>query len=55
VVVDGLVVVDETKTLPGRGAWLHSADDCLEQAVRRRAITRALRVENADVSALTVR
>ncbi|WP_246308450.1 YlxR family protein [Kineosphaera limosa] len=31
--------------LPGRGAWLHVSLECLDQAIRRRAFTRALRVE----------
>ncbi|MBF4765991.1 YlxR family protein [Nocardioides islandensis] len=29
---------------PGRGAHLHPTTECLDQAVRRRAFTRALRV-----------
>ena len=38
------VVVDERKVLPGRGAWVHPTTACLELAVRRRAVPRALRV-----------
>jgi predicted RNA-binding protein YlxR (DUF448 family) len=38
------VVVDERKALPGRGAWLHPARACLDLAVRRRAVPRALHV-----------
>ena len=30
---------------PGRGAHLHPTTECLDQAVRRRAFTRALRVK----------
>ncbi|MFP3713589.1 YlxR family protein [Puerhibacterium sp. TATVAM-FAB25] len=37
------VVVDERKALPGRGAWLHPDRACLDLAVRRRAVPRALR------------
>ena len=55
VVVDGRVTVDETASLPGRGAWLHPQDACLDQAVRRRAFARALRVREADASDLRVR
>ena len=32
---------------PGRGAHLHPTTECLDQAVRRRAFTRALRVSEA--------
>ncbi|WP_084697024.1 YlxR family protein [Glaciibacter superstes] len=38
------LVVDETATLPGRGAWLHPTVSCFQDAVRRRAFGRALRV-----------
>ncbi|WP_242496260.1 YlxR family protein [Xylanimonas protaetiae] len=38
------VVVDERKALPGRGAWVHPTTACLDLAVRRRAVPRALRV-----------
>jgi predicted RNA-binding protein YlxR (DUF448 family) len=43
----GVVVVDETKSMPGRGAWLHLSSDCLDKAVRRRAFARALRVSDS--------
>ncbi|WP_230425244.1 YlxR family protein [Prauserella cavernicola] len=45
VAVDGVVVVDERRRLPGRGAWLHPEPDCLTKAERRRAFPRALRVQ----------
>ncbi|WP_336645701.1 YlxR family protein [Microbacterium sp. USHLN186] len=38
------LVFDERAVLPGRGAWLHPASECLEAALRRRAFARALRV-----------
>ena len=38
------LVVDETATLPGRGAWLHPTAACFQEAARRRAFGRALRV-----------
>ncbi len=44
VVQDGSLVADEKAILPGRGAWVHDADECVETAIRRRAFGRALRV-----------
>lgn len=38
------IVVDETATFPGRGAWLHPTVACFQEAQRRRAFGRALRV-----------
>lgn len=38
------LVVDETATLPGRGAWLHPTVACFQDAQRRHAFGRALRV-----------
>ncbi|MFE9255996.1 YlxR family protein [Streptomyces sp. NPDC006879] len=38
-------VPDPRGTLPGRGAYLHPAVVCLDQAVRRRAFARALRTQ----------
>jgi predicted RNA-binding protein YlxR (DUF448 family) len=43
VAVDGEIVADPTARRPGRGAYLHPSQDCLERARRRRAIPRALR------------
>nr|WP_243738425.1 YlxR family protein [Cellulomonas shaoxiangyii] len=40
---DPVLVVDERRRMPGRGAWLHPDPHCLELAVRRRAFGRALR------------
>ncbi|MFF3616486.1 YlxR family protein [Streptomyces sp. NPDC002580] len=45
VAVEGECVPDPRGTLPGRGAYVHSALVCLDQAVRRRAIPRALRAQ----------
>ncbi|TWV58561.1 YlxR family protein [Streptomyces misionensis] len=46
-------VPDPRGTLPGRGAYLHPALVCLDQAVRRRALPRALRAPGAlDTKAL---
>lgn len=44
VAVDGEVVVDVAARRPGRGAYLHPGQDCMERARRRRSIPRALRV-----------
>jgi predicted RNA-binding protein YlxR (DUF448 family) len=41
------LVVDETATLPGRGAWLHPRIECYNKAVQRRAFGRALRMAEA--------
>ncbi|WP_122824542.1 YlxR family protein [Georgenia faecalis] len=35
--------VDDRASAPGRGAWLHADQQCLDLAVRRRAFPRALR------------
>jgi predicted RNA-binding protein YlxR (DUF448 family) len=46
-------VPDPRGTLPGRGAYVHPALVCLDQAVRRRAFTRAFRAPGAlDTKAL---
>ena len=47
------MVVDEGRSMPGRGAWLHPDLGCLETAERRRALGRALRNAGLlDVSAV---
>jgi predicted RNA-binding protein YlxR (DUF448 family) len=46
--LDGRVVVDQRRTLPGRGAWLHPDPQCLRQAMRRKAVGSAL-VNRRDV------
>ncbi|CCH34219.1 hypothetical protein BN6_69830 [Saccharothrix espanaensis DSM 44229] len=45
VVVDGAVVPDTRRRLPGRGAWLHPDEGCLRDAEKRRAFPRAFRVQ----------
>ncbi|WP_229812613.1 YlxR family protein [Lentzea flava] len=51
--MDGSVVPDLRRRLPGRGAWLHFDLECLRNAERRRAFSRALRVQGAlDVALL---
>ncbi|WP_216823762.1 YlxR family protein [Mycobacterium rhizamassiliense] len=47
------VIVDPASSLPGRGAWLHPELQCAQQAVRRRAFTKALRIDRPpDTSAV---
>lgn len=49
----GYVVVDESGTMHGRGAYLHRSQICFVEAVRRRQFRQALRVESApDTSAV---
>jgi len=43
---EGALVADSAARLPGRGAWVHPTRACVEQAVQRRAFTRALRLAN---------
>ncbi|MEJ1921437.1 YlxR family protein [Microbacterium sp. KHB019] len=38
------LIFDDRAVMPGRGAWVHPTRECLENAVRRRAFARALRV-----------
>jgi predicted RNA-binding protein YlxR (DUF448 family) len=40
---DGTVALDPVGRAPGRGAYLHRAEECVRQARRRRALERALR------------
>ena len=47
-------VVDERTDAPGRGAWLHADQVCLDLAARRRAFPRALRsAGTVDTTAVT--
>ena len=41
---DGSVALDATGRTAGRGAYLHSAPACLQQARKRRSLDRALGV-----------
>jgi len=43
VVIGGVVHVDLRQVRPGRGAYLHPSESCLDRALKRRAIGRALR------------
>ena len=42
---NGVGVVDQTHTQPGRGVYLHLRRECLDQAVKRRSMGRLLRAE----------
>jgi predicted RNA-binding protein YlxR (DUF448 family) len=42
---DGVGVIDPAQTAPGRGVYLHSRVRCLDLAVKRRTLGRALRAE----------
>ncbi|MEJ9079217.1 YlxR family protein [Gordonia malaquae] len=44
------VVIDTTRSLPGRGAWLHRTADCVSAAMRRRAFGPALRDRGLTVN-----
>jgi predicted RNA-binding protein YlxR (DUF448 family) len=53
VMIGDACVPDPRGTLPGRGAYVHPALLCLDQAVRRRAFARALRAASPpDTKAL---
>ncbi len=39
---DGEIELDRTGRMPGRGAYLHAAAECVEAARKRRALERAL-------------
>lgn len=48
------VVVDVARSAPGRGGWLHPQRACLDAALRRGGIGRALRMQGpADTSAVS--
>jgi len=44
----GSIAVDLQQIEPGRGAYLHRTHACLDLAVRRRAVGRALRTTSLD-------
>ena len=44
------VVLDRRGDAPGRGAWLHEQHSCLDRALARHAVPRALRLQDADAS-----
>jgi predicted RNA-binding protein YlxR (DUF448 family) len=50
----GEVVYDPTGKAPGRGAYLCGQPDCLDMAVRRRSLQRALKVTDTVAAAAAV-
>jgi predicted RNA-binding protein YlxR (DUF448 family) len=46
------VSVDGRQVQPGRGAYLHRSPECVAEAVRRRAVARALRRPGLDAGQL---
>ena len=46
------LVIDESSSLTGRGAWLHPTVDCLESALERRAFARSFRQRIEDDQAV---
>ena len=48
------VIVDMAGSLPGRGAWLHPVEQCVQQAIRRRAFTRALRITGTPDTSVVI-
>lgn len=52
VYLDGRIVFDQKKILPGRGAWIHPAPACLTQACKGERLTHSLRHRGAEVSEL---
>jgi predicted RNA-binding protein YlxR (DUF448 family) len=47
------VVLDATRRLGGRGAYVHRRQDCISDAIRRRAVPRALRAQGCDTEVLS--
>ena len=53
---DGSVRIDVRQIEPGRGAYLHPRPECLERALKRRSLGRALRSEiDGQRAAVTIR
>lgn len=53
---DGGVAVDVRQREPGRGAYVHPRPECLDQALKRRSLGRALRSEiDGQQAAVTIR
>ncbi len=53
---DGGVAVDVRQREPGRGAYVHPRPECLDHALKRRSLGRALRSEiDGQQAAVTIR
>ena len=53
--VDGAIVPDERGRMPGRGAYVHRDAACLDAALRRGGLARALRVDVGQDAASRLR
>ena len=51
----GGCAVDADRTRPGRGAHIHPRTECVEEAQRRRALPRALRIPATGIDLEQVR
>ncbi len=51
---DGVVVPDQSGSLPGRGAWVHPTSECVNNSIKRKAFGRALRVTTPLDTALVL-
>lgn len=49
----GEIVVDEKACLPGRGAYLCRSKRCVEEALRRRLLAKALRLQSDTLLSAT--
>lgn len=53
IVLGGVLYPDLRRRLPGRGAWLHPDEGCVDLAERRRTFVRALRLDGPpDIAAI---
>lgn len=50
--VSGRLQLDWSRSLPGRGAWLHPVDVCVARALDRNQFRRALRANVTDDTAV---
>lgn len=51
--VDGAVQIDPTGKKSGRGAYLHQARECWDEALKRNVLTHALKVERIPPEDMT--
>ncbi|MGP1498282.1 YlxR family protein [Schaalia odontolytica] len=47
---DGSIHLDRAATLPGRGAWVHPDEGCVQKARARRGLARSFRAGNLPES-----
>lgn len=50
VVMDGNLILDSARRLPGRGAYLHPRAECGQIAIQRRAFNRSFRLNLTEVA-----